>query len=98
MLRQLLKFSVDESRRPFQTLRTMLCVRDALAHGKTETLVFDGVIWKEPSDAEKWPEPKWKRLCSLVNTKRMVVDAEAIVRDFTQPNGFLGGSICRLGA
>src|ERR1035437_4185958 len=35
VLRLLLHLTVDESRRPFQTLRDMLRVRDALAHGKT---------------------------------------------------------------
>jgi hypothetical protein len=87
LLRQLLKLSADESRRSFQTLRTMLRLRDALAHGKTETVVSDRVVKGRPREEDRWPDPEWKKLCNLASAKRMVEDAEAIVRDLNTQSG-----------
>lgn len=87
LLRQMLKLSADESRRPFQTLRVMLRLRDALAHGKTETVVSDRVVKGQPCEEDHWPEPEWKKLCNLASAKRMVEDAEAIVIDLNTQSG-----------
>ena len=87
LLRQLLKLSVDESRRPYQTLRTMLQLRDALAHGKTQTKAFDEVVKGQPREEHLWPEPDWKKLCTLASATRLVKDAEAIVRDLNTQSG-----------
>jgi hypothetical protein len=87
LLRQLLKLSADESRRPFQTLRAMLRLRDALAHGKTETVVSDRVINGPPRDKDHWLEPEWKKLCTLADARCMVEDAEAIVRSLHTQSG-----------
>ncbi len=87
LLRQVVHWSVDESKRPFQTLHEMLRLRDALAHGKTETVVKDVVLKKPPRDVDRWPEPRWRTLCSLPSVKRMVEDAEAIIRDLAKQSG-----------
>lgn len=87
LLRQVAHWSVDESKRPFQTLRRMLRLRDALAHGKTATVVTDVVLERAPRDADRWPEPEWKLLCSRSSVRRMVEDAEAIVRDLNKQSG-----------
>lgn len=87
LLRQLLKLSVDESRRPFQTLHTMLQLRDALAHGKTEKVTTDQVVKGQLSPEDHWPDPKWKKLCTLAKAKQMVEDAEAIIRDLNSQTG-----------
>ena len=87
VLRHMAHWSVDESRRPFQTLRSMLRLRDALAHGRTITTTADVILKSEPRDADRWPEPKWKKLCSLSSVKRMVEDADAIVMDLNRQAG-----------
>ena len=86
-LREELKLSADESRRPFQTLQKMLRLRDALAHGKTVTEDVDRIVRKQPQDEVHWPEPEWKRLCALDKVKRFVEDAEAIVRNLSAQIG-----------
>ena len=87
LLRQVAHWSVDESRRPFQTLQEMFRLRDALAHGKTETVVKDTVLKQPPRDVDEWPEPRWKTLCTVPSVKRMVKDAEAIIRDLAKQSG-----------
>jgi hypothetical protein len=87
LLREALHWSFDAGKRPFQTFRLMLRVRDALAHGKTVTVVQDVIVTKPPPDLEPWPEPEWKQLCSDNSTRRMVDDAEAIVRELNKQSG-----------
>jgi len=88
LLRQLRSWSVDEKTRPYRTLRLeMLRVRNALAHGKTVTVVQDRIVSRHPPDLEPWPEPQWKLLCALPTVKRMVEDAEGIVRDLNKQSG-----------
>jgi hypothetical protein len=87
LLKQLRKFTVDPSRRPFQSLTPMLRLRDALAHGKTVTVTHDRVISKKPQEDDLWPEPEWKKLCTVAMAKQMVEDAEAMVRDLHEQTG-----------
>jgi len=65
----------------------MLRLRDALAHGKSATLITDVVLKRKPRDADQWPEPEWKQLSSLPSVRRMVEYAEAIVRDLNKQSG-----------
>ena len=88
LLRQVARWSVDESKRPFQTLRQMLRLRDALAHGKTVTVDTDVVLKQPPRDVDEWPEPEWKKLCTVPSVKLMVEDAEAIIRDLAKQSGW----------
>jgi hypothetical protein len=80
---------VDQSKRPYQTFRVMLTLRDSLAHGRTETVETNKVLKRPLREADSWPEPEWKRLCALPSVKRMVEDAEAIVRDLHSRTGSL---------
>ena len=87
LLRQIDHWAIDEGKRPYQTLSKMLRLRDAIAHGKTVTTVTDVVLSRQPRDADRWPEPPWKQLCSLASVKRMVEDADAIVLDLNKQSG-----------
>jgi hypothetical protein len=90
LLRYIAGWSYDESRRPFQTLRQMLRLRDALAHGKTIQKNVTVILEQLPWNGDELPEPEWKKLCSFPMVKRMVDDAEAIIRDLAKQSGFSG--------
>jgi hypothetical protein len=90
VLRQVLHLTVDESRRPFQTLRDMLRIRDALAHGKTVETTSDVTVADSGDEAAFYPEPDWKKLCRPESVARMVEDADLIVRDLSAQAGFKG--------
>lgn len=65
LLRDMFHLSVDIARRPFQTLRDMLRLRDALAHGKALTMTSDLVVSDPDDETAQYPQPDWKKLCSL---------------------------------
>lgn len=90
VLQQLLHLSVDHSKRPFQTLRDMLRLRDSLAHGKSETVTTDLVVEDPQDESVRSPEPDWKKLCALSSVARMVEDAEAMVRNLSEQSGWEG--------
>ena len=90
LLQQSLHLTADQGQRPFQTLRDMLRLRDALAHGKTEIVTTDEVVADPYEPTARYPEPDWKRLCDLASVARMVEDAEAIVRDLHTQTGSNG--------
>jgi hypothetical protein len=81
LLRDMLHLSVDIARPPFQTLR------DALAHGKTLTVTSDRVVGDTADETARYPQPDWKKLCSLGSVERMVEDAEKMVRYLCAKSG-----------
>lgn len=87
VLREMLHLSVDISKRPFQTLHNMLRLRDALAHGKTLTVKSDKVVKDKNDENALYPQPDWKKLCSLRSVERMVEDAEKIVYHLCEQSG-----------
>jgi hypothetical protein len=87
LLEQVLHFSTDLGKRPFQSLHEMLSLRDALAHGKTVTVASDLIVDNPEDESALNPEPKWKELCSLASVSRMVEDAELIVRGLSSKTG-----------
>ncbi len=87
LLRSMLHLSVSITERPFQTLNDMLRLRDALAHGKTLTVTSDLVVNDANNEAAQYPQPNWKKLCSLNSVERMVEDAEKMVRHLCTQSG-----------
>ena len=87
LLRNMLHLSVDMARRPFQTLHDMLRLRDSLAHGKTLTVTSDNVVDDQDDEKARYPQPDWKKLCSLSSVERMVEDAEKMVRHLCAHSG-----------
>ena len=87
LLRNMLHLSVHMARRPFQTLRDMLRLRDALAHGKTLTVSSERVVGDPDDETARDPQPDWKKLCSLDSVERMVEDAEKMVRHLCAESG-----------
>ena len=83
----MLHLSVDISKRPFQTFRNMLRLRDALAHGKTLTVKSNKVVNDKNDENALYPQPDWKKLCSLRSVERMVEDAEKMVNHLCEQSG-----------
>jgi hypothetical protein len=90
VLRQILHLEIDESRRPFQTLRDMLRLRDALAHGRTLDTSSDVIVDETADEAVFYPQPEWKQLCQPTSAARMVEDAGRMVSDLSAQAGFKG--------
>lgn len=87
LLRDMLHLSVDIASRPFQTLRDILRLRDALAHGKTLMTKSDRVVNDPDDKTAHYPPAYWKKLCSLRSVERMVEDAEKMVRHLCAGSG-----------
>ena len=90
LLRQMAGWSVDESRRPFQSLHGLMRLRDAVAHGKTESKHSDEVILADPPEVVPKPEPEWMTLCTADTASRLVDDADAMVRELWRQSGEVG--------
>ena len=90
-------WALDFGKRPFQTFGSMLSLRDSLAHGKTEEVAADLVMRRPPTDDDRWPQPNWKKLCTVPIAKRMVEDAEAIVKDLNLRSGSSRNPFASLG-
>jgi hypothetical protein len=97
LLRRVLHFSADHSKRPFQTLYKMFRLRDALAHGRTATVATDLGVENPEDESANYPEPDWKKLCTLESASRMVKDAELIVRDLSAKTGSKRDPLASLG-
>jgi hypothetical protein len=87
LLQQHLKINIDESCRPYITLRSMIKMRNALAHGKTEMVKTERIIIPLEIDDDEYPEPEWRQLCSLPLIREMVEDSENIARDINKQIG-----------
>jgi len=98
LLRSSLHLSVDFDRRPFQTLTDMLRLRDAVAHGKTRTVKSALVVSDPDDETAQYPQPDWKKLCSLGSVERMVEDAEKMVRHLCAQSGSKRDPFASLGS
>lgn len=87
LLRDMLHLSIDISKRPYQTLKDMLRLRDALAHGKTLTERSSKIVKNKNDEEANYPQPVWKKLCRLQSVERMVQDAEKIVLNLCEQSG-----------
>jgi hypothetical protein len=91
VVRATLGLDVDKGKRPFQSLREMMQLRNALAHGKTEPRGLDALAVQAPS-------PAWEKTChDLEKVRRIVEDSEGIVRNLHAQAGLHGEPFTSLG-
>jgi len=71
--------SADFARRPFQTLKVMVSFRNALAHGKTETVEAETIQKLLPGQRPEYPYGDWERLCNQKDAGRFLDDSKAMI-------------------
>ncbi len=85
-----LNITIDNSRRPFQTLRNLFRARDQIAHGKPSCLAQDNV--RESGDREemrrKKPQTEWESLCTYEFAQMAYDDTEEIAEMLWESAGF----------
>ena len=85
-----LNITIDNGRRPFQTLRNLFRARDQIAHGKPSHLAHDNV--RESGDREemrrKKPQTEWESLCTYEFAQRAYDDTEEIAETLWAAAGF----------
>lgn len=85
-----LSITIDNGRRPFQTLRNLFRARDHIAHGKPSYLVHDNV--RESGDSEtmrrKKPQTEWESLCTFKFAQMAYDDTEKIADMLWNAAGF----------
>ncbi|HLF85342.1 MAG TPA: hypothetical protein VI837_14305 [Blastocatellia bacterium] len=96
LLLDVIKHSIDESRRPFQTLKDIFRLRDALAHGKTEEFAYSGILMLSADERPSEPEVVWLSYCTLANAKRCLEDTTHMITELHRRAGFSGGAFSGL--
>lgn len=81
LLLDIIDHTVDDSRKPFQTLIEIFKFRDALAHGKTEDVQFKSPQKMEEEGLPRDPQLFWESFCNIVNAERCVEDTASIVTE-----------------
>jgi hypothetical protein len=79
LLQEMFSFKADQSKPPFQSLHTVLILRNSIAHGKTETITTDRVVDEDEVEEAEYPQADWKILCTVSGVTKMVNDVEAMV-------------------
>ncbi len=79
--------SADFSCRPFQTVKTLLQLRNQLAHGKTERVEKETIQALFPGEGPQYPATKWESLCNQENAERFREDSKAVIRQIDQWTG-----------
>ena len=87
-----INFKPDVSQRPYQTLKRLFRFRNALAHGKSETITAGGETRsdRDPKLALCWPTTHWEKYCTLKNAQRAQADIMAIIEDLHARVGLKG--------
>jgi hypothetical protein len=83
-----LNVEMDPSKRPFQTLSSLLQARDGIAHGKPELIETIAIKEGLPNelDAEK-PQTKRESICTIEFAERAYEDTEQIATLFWKASG-----------
>jgi hypothetical protein len=78
LLANLFGLKIDFSKRPFQTFKRMFRLRDALAHGKTESITEESTQLLREGEHPKMPMTNWEKEINLRNAKIYFEDTKAI--------------------
>jgi hypothetical protein len=70
----------DFSRRPFQTVKTLLRLRNQLAHGKTQRLQEETIQTLSAGERPQYPTVTWEKLCTVREAERFREDSVAVIR------------------
>jgi hypothetical protein len=73
---QTVGYSIDRSRKPFQTITELFDFRDLVVHAKPETVRGDVKVHKDTGQA-RFPTSKWIEMCDLETATRF----QTAVRD-----------------
>jgi hypothetical protein len=74
----------DLSRRPFQTVKTLLRLRNQLAHGRTERLEEKTVQTLSPGQRPRYPALKWETLCTETYAERFHQDSMDVIKQLDE--------------
>ena len=77
----------DFSCRPFQTVKTLLQLRNQLAHGKTERVEEKTIQALFPGERPLYPATKWESLCTQENAERFREDSKAVITQIDEWTG-----------
>jgi hypothetical protein len=78
LLANLFGLKIDFSKRPFQTFKRMFRLRDALAHGKTESMTAESTQFLREGECPQMPMTNWEKEINFRNAKIYLEDAKAI--------------------
>ena len=79
LLQEMFSFKADLSKPPFQSLHTVLSLRNSIVHGKTEIITIDKIVDEDEVGEAEYPQSDWKKLCTVSVVTKMVNDVEATV-------------------
>jgi hypothetical protein len=97
LLLDILKHKADYSRRPFQTLKDIFRFRDALAHGKTEEVHYEGPQYLSSGERPSSPDLFWESCCTIAYVKRVIEDTELMIEELHNKAGLYAPALGILG-
>ena len=71
--------TVDKSKRPFQTFKDIFDFRNALVHGKPQTVRFSGKRKLKKGERTTRPLANWESFSNLRNATRCLKDTEEMI-------------------
>ena len=75
----LAKVEIDKSTFPYQSIPELMRLRNALAHGETETIHSELEVEKYDEIRNKLNRPEWEIKCNSEIAKRFIDDVRAII-------------------
>jgi hypothetical protein len=93
----LLDRTIDLGSRPYQSLVEAIAYRNALAHGKTETVKSEGVQRMRPNQEVTFPRVKWRKCMERATAERLMNDVRQIVTTLHADLGGRGNPFSYLG-
>lgn len=79
--------SPDFSKRPYQTLKALFKFRNAIAHGKSQTLQKMKEVSSQDEPYVHTPKADWEEYCNLDNAKRAKEDVSLIITELHKAAG-----------
>ena len=79
--------SIDQSRRPYQTLKKLFEFRNELAHGKSKILSFNKFVSENAKIRDYQPKSKLEEYCTEKNAERAHNDIHIIIKELHEKSG-----------
>ena len=66
-----LSINLDKSKRPYQTIKDLIKIRNLLAHARTEIISHR---------LDRFPDSEWEKRCNKKTIKKYISDVESIIK------------------
>jgi len=78
---------ITKGKRPYQTIKSLFDFRNAIAHGKSQIIIYEDIVPIETNIRDIEVKTKWEEFCTEENAVRCIEDIETAIKELHTKSG-----------